>query len=156
MTCTKLFDPPFCACIKNNGTPPVCTSPPHPSIYDRSLICQPFYSVSQIKFSAGQIDRYPILQESLKILKGINAVILIFRKSILIRNTTSWQKLYRSPHAREGRPHIPLRPDKLYRYHLARSVWTNWDWFHAQYLSIEYTIFFAGHSTTREKCIWNT
>ena len=31
MTCTKLFDPPFCACMKNHGPPHVCTSPPTPS-----------------------------------------------------------------------------------------------------------------------------
>ena len=38
MTCTKLFDPPFCAFMKNNGPPHVCTSPPPFLIYDWSLI----------------------------------------------------------------------------------------------------------------------
>ena len=37
MTCTKLFDPPFCACMKKHGPPHVCTSPPPPLIFDRSL-----------------------------------------------------------------------------------------------------------------------
>lgn len=31
MTCAKLLDPPFCACMKNNGPSHVCTSPPPPS-----------------------------------------------------------------------------------------------------------------------------
>ena len=37
MTCTKLFDLPFCACMKNHGPPHICTSPPPPLIFDRSL-----------------------------------------------------------------------------------------------------------------------
>ena len=37
MTCTKLFDPPFCAWMKNHGPPHVCTSPPPPLIFDWSL-----------------------------------------------------------------------------------------------------------------------
>ena len=37
MAYTKLFDPSFCACMKNNGPPHVCTSPAPPLIYDQSL-----------------------------------------------------------------------------------------------------------------------
>ena len=33
MTCTKLFDPPFCACMKNHGPPHVCTNPPPPLLF---------------------------------------------------------------------------------------------------------------------------